>query len=172
MPYHQRRRSMRRSSPRAVVRSFKKIINIAPTGRGAGTTVHQILSEGKDSITSGQVTASDTDVPTGSIIKFITIQYAVQNLADATHFQHIALSRFHAGQTLGSPDAIGGSDVRNQTLHQELYGVGWNQNANRTFRFKIPPKYQRVRAGDRWYLTRKGSTAWSDCIQIIYKFYQ
>ncbi len=156
---------------RPIVNSFKKVINIAPASVTAGVNVHSI-SLGKDDISGKQTTAIDSEVPTGAVIKFIEIQHALANLAAAGAHIHVAVQRIHASQSIVNPDVVGGNDQRNQVFIQRLYQVGQNQSDSKVYRFKIPKKFQRVRAGDSWQFVWKNTNTVSSALQAIYKFYR
>ncbi len=121
---------------------------------------------------AGQTSATDADVPTGSIIKFIQIQFSAMNTAIAPAFLHLSVQLLHSGQTQVDPRLVGGNPQRNQVFHQDMFGIGANQNSNRTIRFKIPKKFQRVREGDKWIFNRTADVTWGDVMQVIYKFYR
>ncbi len=157
--------------PRQVIQSFKKVLNIAPASVTAGTNV-VALSLGTDSVAAGQTTTTDNAVPTGSIIKFFEIQHALGNLASTACFIHMAIELLHDGQSLVSPNVIGGNKRRNQVFHQALYQVGLDQSNTRTYKFKVPKKYQRVREGDAWQFIWLNSETVSSAVQVIFKFYR
>lgn len=158
--------------PRSVVQSFKKVINEAPTSRPAATTIGRTASVGTDSVAAGQTSATDTAVPTGSVIKYIEFHYSFVNLVNVASFMHLCIQLLHSGQTAVAPNVVGGSPQRNQVFWQAQRCLGQTQNGNMVIRFKIPPKYQRVREGDSWQLTRTCDTVFSDSCQLIYKFYR
>ncbi len=172
MPRHYRRQAMRSRAPRPIINSFKKVINIAPTSQSSGSTIITTMSLGEDSIAGGQTSAIDPGVPTGSIIKYFEIQYACMNLVQISLYMHIAIQHLRATQLKVTPNVVGGNPQRNQVFYQKLHVMGQSQNNNFTFRFKIPKKYQRVREGDTWLFTRIADQVYSDCVQIIYKFYR
>ncbi len=170
MPF--RRRMSRRSGIRPVIQLFKKVLNIAPASRAGGATIVHPLSLGVDSVAAGQTGPTDTGVPTGSIIKYIEIHYMCTNLVAISHFQSVTIQRIHAGQSVIAPLAVGGDDQRNQVHHQIMFSVGKEQNSIHVFRFKVPGKFQRVRAGDSWQMVVSGSAAYADAVLVIYKFYR
>ncbi len=169
MPRFNRRR---RSSIKTVIQSFKKVINVAPTSRLAATTIGDNITVGTDSVAAGQTGPTDAAVPTGSVLKFIEIQFTVGNLVLVNDFVHWALGLYHSGQTPPSPIVIGGSPLRNQIHRQGMFTVGQQQNSTHVIKFKIPPRFQRVREGDFWQFTRNYSAVSTDALQIIYKFYR
>ncbi len=165
-------RSRRRSSPRTVVQSYKKVLNFAPASLGAGKEDH-LLVDGKDSTTSGQTGPTDANVPTGSIITSILIQQSYSNLAATARYINTSVQMLLGGQanTVAST-AVGGNDQRNQVFHQELFNVGEAQNANRSYLFKVPKKYQRLREGMKWLFTYNADGTHTRSVQVIYKFYR
>lgn len=162
----------RRSGVRPVIQSFKKVLFVAPASRAAATSLNQVLTEGEDSIAAGQTGATDAGVPTGSMIKYIEIQYAVTNLVAIASHMTLSIQRTHSGQAPIVSNAIGGSPQRNQVHLMKMYNIGQNQNSNHTIRFKVPAKYQRVREGDKWQINRVCDTVFTDAILVIYKFYR
>lgn len=170
MPYRRRRRAMR--STGNVIQSFKKVLNYAPASRAAAVKLDAPLVIGVDSIAAGQTSATDADVPTGSVVKFIEIQYATTNLVAIASHMHISIQHLRSGQSTIVPNAIGGNPQRNQVHFQMLYSMGKEQNQNKVLRFKIPKKFQRVREGDQWMFTRIPDTIITDATQVVYKFYR
>ncbi len=163
---------MCRSQPRAVIQSFKKILNFAPSSHGAGTKVDAVLSLGTDSVAAGQTGATDAAVPTGSIITEFIIQFGVANLAAVSCFQHISVQRLDTTQVTIAPNVTGGSPQRNQVMFMGMRSIGEGQNMNWELRYKVPKKYQRVREGSFWVFTTLATVATTDSIQVIYKFYR
>ncbi len=170
MPY---RRRMRRSvRPRAVIQSYKKVLNFAPTSIAAGGNNTYILVTGEDSVAAGQTSATDNGVPTGAVVKYIEIQFSAVNLVSVASFMHIAIQHLRSGQSIVGPNATGGDPQRNQVHHLDMYTLGANQNNNRRFRFKIPAKFQRVRDGDVWVFVTTCDSIHTAGAQVIYKFYR
>ncbi len=170
MPRRFRTRSRIRMAP--VIQSYKKVLNFAPISRVSGTTFSDNMSLGVDSVPAGQTSVTDPNVPTGSVIKFIEIQWALGNVSGGNNFFHVAIEQVHTGQGSLAPDVVGGDPQRNQIFYQSLFQIGTDQNGSRTYRFKVPKKFQRVRDGDSWRFVRKGSATFTESIQIIYKFYR
>lgn len=168
------RRSSRRTGRRLgnVVQSFKKVINAAPASVAASTSVNYIASTGTDSVAAGQTSPTDSNVPTGSVIKYIEFQFAIQNLVNVAAFCWLTVQRLETGQTPVNPQVVGGDPLRNQVLHQELFSVGQNQNVNRVVRFKVPPRFQRVKDGSTWRVRLQSDQISTQAMQIIYKFYR
>ncbi len=166
MPRHYRGRSM---AP--VIQSMKYVVDYAPASQPVAKLDFPI-STGTDLVPAGQSSPAVTIVPTGSVIKFIEIHYAVVNLASTAAFMYVSIQRLHSGQTSVDPRTIGGSAQRNQCHFQALYVVGEQQNTTRNFRFKVPKKFQRVREGDIWQLVTYCTGVTSQAVQMIYKFYR
>lgn len=155
-----------------VIQSFKKVINVAPASRLSSTDIENNMSVGTDSVAAGQVGPIDAAVPTGSVIKYFEIQWAMGNLSGGSLFMHVAIQLIHQGQVIVSPNVVGGNAQRNQVFFQTFFQIGTEQNGSRIFRFKVPKKFQRVREGDVWKFVRQGSEVYADGLQIIYKFYR
>lgn len=168
MPY----RRGRRRTVRAPVQSFKKVINIAPASVGAAANNVTVIATGVDSVAAGQTSAIDSNVPTGSIIKYIEVHFNAQNLVNVAAFMHIAFQYLENGQSVVSPNVVGGSPQRNQVLRQDMFSVGQNQNVNRVYRFMIPKKFQRVREGRSWRFVSQCDQISTQVTQCIYKFYR
>lgn len=165
-------RRRRSHMPRNVVQSFKKVINHAPASIAAATRTNYNASTGTDSVAAGQTSATDTAVPTGSVIKYIEFQYSVTNLVGIASHHWISVQLTHSGQTPINPDVIGGNPNRNQVHYQLMYNVGQDQNSNHIVKFKVPKRFQRVREGDIWRLVTISDTITTQACQIIYKFYR
>ncbi len=157
--------------PRQVVQSYKKVLNIIPTSRVAQQN-NEVLVIGVDSVAAGQTSNIDPNVPTGAIIKYIEVQLAVINLSPSAAFINTAFQYKLDGQSVADPIAIGGDARRNQVLHQSMFGIGADQNNTRTYRLKIPKKFQRLREGMQWVFVFRNSETISVALQVIYKFYR
>lgn len=156
---------------RPVIQSFKKVINSAPVSQAAGSRTI-VFTAGVDSVAAGQTGPTDGNVPTGSIIKSILIQISLAQIVGGAIFAHYSIQRTHSGQVTIASNIIGGSPQRNQVHHQEMQSIGQDQNWNRSFLFKIPKAYQRVREGDSWNLEITTSGTIVQAFQFIYKFYR
>ncbi len=156
---------------RPVIQSFKKVLNMAVASFTAGFQ-SEFLAIGVDSVAAGQTTATDHQVPTGSIIKYIEIQLVVANLAAAAGFIDATIQYRLAGQVFINPRFIGGSNQRNQVLKQSLFSVGEGQNSTHVIKFKVPKKFQRIREGMEWALVWGNGSSVTREIQVIYKFYR
>ncbi len=168
--YHRGSRGFRRrSTPRPIVHTFKKVLNFLPASFAAGFT-NEPFALGKDSQTLEQVTNIDGDIPTGAILKYFEIQFALANLVEAACFINCTIQYKLAGQSFIDPDAVGGNNQRNQVLHQDLFSVGGFQNSTHKFKFKVPKKFQRMRENMEWSLVWSTTASINRMSQIIYKF--
>ncbi len=166
------RGSRRRSGGiRAVIQSYKKVINFAPASFGAGFN-SQFIATGVDSVAAGQTGATDVNVPTGSIIKYFEVQFCVSNSVATACYVNCSVQYALSGQGFVNPDSVGGAGQRNQVLHQDLFTVGNQQNSTHKFKFKVPKKFQRLREGMSWALTWSNNVTVNNKTQIIYKFYR
>ncbi len=159
-------------SPRNVIQSYKKVINIAPASVAAGVANPTNIVVGVDSVAAGQTSATDANCPTGCLVKFIEMQFTISNLVAVTMNVHYAVEYILSGQAFVNPNVIGGSPIRNQVLKQGLFMVGKEQNSNHVIRFKIPSKFQRLREGMAWKLIVQADQVSSQTGQHIYKFYR
>ncbi len=162
------RGSRRRSMPRAINKTYKKVLNFANASFSPGTE-NVFLVRGQDSVAIGQVSATDGNVPTGSVVKFIEVQFAVHNSVETPCFVNCTLQYKLQSQSTINPDTVGGDAQRNQVLHQDLFAVGALQNSTHKFKFKIPKRYQRVRELMDWVLVWSNTATVNRQIQIIYK---
>lgn len=165
---HYSRGSRRGSSPRPMIRTYKKVLNFAEASFAAGTR-GETLVVGVDGIAMGQTSATDANVPTGSRIKFIEVQMPVTNAVDQTAYINCLLQYTVSGQSAQDPDAVGGSNTRNQVLHQELFSVGFNQNSTHKFKLRIPKMFQRLKEAQSWILSWSNSNTVNRRLQVIYK---
>ncbi len=164
-------RGSRRRTISPVTQSFKKVLNEAPASVSAGTNVFTLVN-GVDSIPAGQTTVTDAQVPTGSQVRFIEIQHAVGNLAESAAFVHVAIEMILADQSVIPANTVGGSNKRNQVFLQAMFQMGHDQSNSRTYKFKIPRKYWRIREGMTWQFIWTNDATVSSAIQAIYKFYR
>lgn len=165
------RGSRRRSGARPVIQSYKKILNFLEVGVSAGNNIEQVIT-GTDSATSGQTSATDAVVPTGSIVKFIEVQFAVNNSVAVPAYITCSLQYKLGGQSFIDPSIAGGSNQRNQIMHMDLFSIGQDQNSTHKFKFKIPKGFQRLREGMAWALVWNNSVTVNRRILVIYKFYR
>ncbi len=149
-------------------RTYKKVLDFAPVANGAGKINHLLVS-GADSLALGQTGVTDGIVPTGSKVKGILVNFMASNIVGGSVFQYISMQMLLPSQGTVDPRTVGGSSQRNQVFFQDAYSIGINQNANRKFYFKIPPKYQRMREGMQWYLVSNGTNTVTNAMQVIYK---
>ncbi len=172
MPRFRSYRGSRRQVMRAPVQSFKKIINIAPASVAASVSTNFVASTGEDSIAAGQTSAIDDGVPTGAVIKYIEFQFSIANLVNIAAFCWLTVQRLDSGQTAINPQVVGGNPIRNQVMLQQMFMVGQSQNVNRTIRYKVPSKFQRVKDGSTWRIRVQCDQISTQACQIIYKFYR
>jgi len=172
MPRHYSRVMGRRNGMRPVIQSFKKVLDFAPASRTV-TTTHQFnLVVGVDSVAAGQTTVSDANVPTGAMVKFIEVQYAISQLVSQAAYFWTTIQIRHAGQSVVSGRTVGGNAQRNQVFHQTHIVIGKDQNSNHVYKWKVPKGQQRVREGDTWQFTIESDVVHNSSIQAIYKFYR
>ncbi len=155
-------------SPRPFVKTFKKVIFFINASFGVGFT-NDFLATGTDGIAPNQTTATDVTVPTGSRIRFFEVQFAANNPVATPIYINCTLQYILVGQGGADPNTIGGNPQRNQVLHMDMFSVGFDQNSNHKFKFKIPPKFQRIREGMSWVLTWHTSGTVNRQMQCIYK---
>ncbi len=115
---------------------------------------------------------SDSTIPTGSLLKYFEIQHSVVNVVSAITSMVVSIQLVHAGQSAIDPRVAGGNPQRNQVFFIKSFMAGENQQNDLVLKFKVPPKFQRVREGDVWTYTYINDVAISDQVLIIYKFYQ
>lgn len=160
-----------RRSPRSVVQSYKKVINLAPASVAAGITA-QDMAVGVDSVAAGQTSAIDANVPTGCIIKEFVIQFSCANLVSVATFCWFTVQYLLSGQGNANPQIVGGHAQRNQVMFQTLRNIGKDQNFNIQLRIKVPKKFQRMREGMRWRAVWDIDQIHTEAMQVIYKFYR
>ncbi len=165
------RGSRRRSGPRPVVQSQKVVLNFLDASFSAGFSTEQ-LAVGVDAVAAGQTSVTDANIPTGSMLKFIEVQFAVNNAAATAAYVTCSLQYKLVGQSFIDPSVVGGSKQRNQVLHMDLFSVGQNQNSTHKFKFKIPKGFQRIREGMSWGLTWNNSQTVNRRALVIYKYYR
>lgn len=156
---------------RAVIQSYKKVLNFAPVSQAAGSR-NINLANGVDSVAAGQTGPTDDDVPTGCIIKSFNIDVSLAQIVGGAIFAHYSIQKLHTSQPSVASNVVGGNPTRNQVHRQYMKSIGENQNFNQTIRFKIPPKFQRMREGDIWLLEITTSGTVVQAFQCIYKFYR
>ncbi len=154
-----------------VIQSYKKVINVAPASYTAGAN-NIFAITGVDAVAAGQTSATDVNVPTGAIVKYIEFQQTIINLSPSAAFIHVAIQYRENAQASVNANVVGGNPQRNQVLHQTLFGIGEDQNNARVYRFKVPKKFQRIREGRSWILAWQTSETVSMAAQVIYKFYR
>ncbi len=173
MPYRSFRGSRRRSMPRQVVQSFKKVMNDAAVSSAGGSTKQFTLAVGTDGVVVGQSSAVDPNVPTGCLIKAFRLQVGFQNLAAAAAANiHVSIMKLHSEQTNVVPNLVGGNSRRNQVFYQALKMIADGTAINMDMLFKVPKRFQRMREGDVWRFLWLNSDTVSYVGQCIYKFYR
>lgn len=168
MRHYGYRGSRRRSGPRPMIKTYKKIINFASASFSAGFQ-QEVIATGVDSIALGQTSAGDVNVPTGSRISGFEFQFAVSNVVLTPCFLNCSIQYVLNNQVAQDPDLLGGNPQRNQVLHQDLFTVGEGQNSTHKFKIKIPQKFQRIREGMSWLMVWSNSATVNRTTQIIYK---
>ncbi len=162
-----------RMAPRAIVRTYKKVLNFAPASHAAGLKVNFDVVVGVDNLSVGSTGVTDATVPTGSIVDYIEIQYGVVNLAAVACYIHISMQSRLSGQSATiAPNLIGGNPQRNQVHHQEMRSLGQNQNATFVYKWRVPKHLRRIREGSVFSWVILGTTAVTDSCQVIYKLKQ
>ncbi len=164
-------RGFRSRGTRPIIKTYKKVINVVPASYAAGFS-NIIFAVGKDSITMGQTSNTDGDVPTGSIIEYVEVQFCAVNLVAAACFINFSLQYTLSGQNPIDPSIIGGSPQRNQVLNQGLLCGGLAQNIKLVKKYKLPKKFQRLREGMKWTFNWDTSATVSAAAQLIYKVKQ
>ncbi len=162
------RGSRRRSGPRPIVKTYKKVLNFSEASFAAGNRSEKLI-EGKDSTAIGQTSGVDADIPTGARVKYFLIQMPITNAVNQTAYINCSIQYTLDGQTFADPDAIGGNTRRNQVLHQSLFSVGFNQNSTHTFKQKVPRQLQRIKEGMIWRLVWSNSNTVNRRLQVIYR---
>ncbi len=162
------RGSRRRSGPRPFVKTFKKVLNTGQVSVTSGLNT-EVLALGVDTIAPSQTTVNDPNVPTGTRIQYFEIQFVAVNLTAGACFINCSVQYLLSTQAVLDPNLAGGHPQRNQILHMEMFSAGPDQNSNHKFRFKVPPKYQRMREGMQWVLAWNNSATCTRIVQTIYK---
>ncbi len=160
-------RGSRRRSMRPVINTYKQVQLHAPASVPAGKVAYT-LSIGVDNYTGPG--ATNSEVPTGARIESITILGAVVNLVAIAAFNALTIQNLHTSQATVDPLAVGGNAQRNQVHKTSYKMIGQNQNSNVSFVFRVPPKFQRVREGDKWMLVLNVNQITTQSFYVIYKF--
>ncbi len=168
--FHSRgfRGSRRGRGPKPFTKTYKKIINSGQASVTSGKN-NETLAVGTDAIAPGQSTVTDPAVPTGSRIRYFEVQFVIVNLTAGAAFTNCTLQYVLTGQGSVDPNLAGGHAQRNQILHMDMFSAGPDQNSNHKFRFKVPPKFQRIREGMQWLLVWNCSATVTRIVQTIYK---
>ncbi len=159
---------MGRRSSRPRGRTYKKVLNFLEATFAAGSR-QEIIASGVDGVAIGQTTNTDPNVPTGCKIKYIEVQFSASNVTAGADFLNCAFQYVYAGQSFVTPDAVGGNAQRNQVINQQLFSIGTDQNSTHVFRYKIPPRFQRMREGQVWLFTWGNTASTGRVMQVIYK---
>ncbi len=165
-------RGGRRNGMRPVIQSMKYVVEEAPAALAAAANNDLVISTGEDAVAAGQSSVVDTGLPTGSIIKAINIDFAIQNLVLIAGFYWLSIQLVRANQAIISPRAVGGNPQRNQVFFQAMRSIGQQQNGNFHKLFKIPGRFQRVRDGDEWHLVVQSDVITTQAAEFVYKFYR
>ncbi len=150
-----------------MIKTYKKVINYAPTTVGASTQQYAMVT-GIDSVAMGQVSGTDTTVPTGVKISRITVQFPIANLLASALIVHVAVQYTLGGQSPINANVVGGNAQRNQVIHQFVRSFGQFQNGSISYSFKVPRQFQRVKEGMIWHFTVTSSASATQTAQIIY----
>ncbi len=176
VPYRRGRRRMRRMAP--IIQSFRQIFDKGITL--AGSVVDNTGICITDDTT--EIGALNTNVPTGSKVFRIRVTLIAQGASgsDSGNFQwYLAKSR--DGQLFTSypaPNAMGNDKLRNQIFHSEFGAFGTQDGMYYKFDrwIKIPKIYQRMRAGDSFFIKTNSTSAGTVNYVIThhhdYKIYQ
>ncbi len=165
-----RNRRRRSSAPRAVIQSYKQISVDGPASRASATNILHTIVSGVDNYTGPG--GAFNNVPTGAVVKFITILATFTNLVSISSLLHFNVQLRRSGISAVTPGAVGGSPNRNTVIHTDMKFIGQNQNTNIRISLKIPPIFQRVREGDTWIIVYRADTVFASATQAIYKFYR
>ncbi len=156
---------------KSIVKSYKKVLNIIPSSYGVGFNTTTI-AKGVDGASADQTSNTDGNVPTGSVLKYIEIQFACVNLAAAAAIINTSIQYVLPGQNALDPITVGGDNKRSQVLHLDMFASGDSQSVNRQYKFKIPKRFQRLSEGMSWTFSFRNSGTVTASMQMIYKFYQ
>jgi len=165
-----RRRNSRSFGARPVIQSYKQVTVDGPASRAAATTIIHNVAIGVDNYTGP--TATNNEVPTGAVIKFVTVMLAFTNLVSVSSLLHLNFICLRAGAAGVTPGVVGGDPNRNTVIHTMMKFLGQDQNSNFVLGIKIPPIYQRIREGDIWRIVYRTDTVFASATQAIYKFYR
>ncbi len=155
---------------RPVIQSYKQVKFQAEASITAGTQNNITMAVGVDSYSGPS--AANNEIPTGAMLKSLSIQVPIHNLVNIASNVTVALQHNRSGQGNIGVTAVGGNPQRNN-IHKTVYrAVGQNQNTNINMSFKIPRQFWRIREGDVWTLSILCSTISNQSAYIIYKFYR
>ncbi len=158
-----------------IVKSFKHIIDVSGSSTDVNTTIP--LSTGIDVVAD-----PNNEAPTGSQINGIYISLFVIGASGAPLNGPIDwyLAKSRSGQNVATafptPGATGGSNVRNQILHEEKGLSGSGDGTPMVFKgvIAIPKSMRRVREGDFYFILLKSATGDTNsfCCKAIYKHFE
>ncbi len=124
-------------------------------------------------------TGATTECQVGSkILAFFLSIHIMNDATQAAGSTDWFLAKRHGGQVytdFPSPEATGGSVVRNQIFHEEKALPGGTSGPGMHFQgvIKVPRGQQRVREGDIWFISViDQSQAGKFCLKAIYKWYK
>ncbi len=169
--FHGGRGRRRRPSMQPVIRSYKKIIDLVSASYTTGFSNFP-MALGTDSVSAGQTSGVDVAVPTGCILKYIELKFVINNAVAAPIFINTSTMMVLAGQSAIDPRAVGGVGSRNQVIHQDLFGIGQDQNFTRTMKIRIPKRFQRMKEVMSWVFSWSTDGSVQFAAKAIYKFYQ
>ncbi len=128
----------------------------------------------------GATKITGKEVPVGA--KIFSVELWVNYVAGSTITGNFKwyLGKSRSGQSITTDfplpafTAIGLSGFRNQIFHQETALVGTEDAGPYKFhrRIKLPPPFQRFRAGDNLFIVTQADTAGLQSVAILYKYYQ
>ncbi len=139
-------------------RTYKKVINFAPSSVGASTQQY-LMVVGQDGISPGQTSATDPAVPTGAKISKIVVQFPIGNLLASSLVIHVAVQYILSGQTAINANVVGGNPQRNQVIHQFVKSIGQFQNGSIGYVIRIPKRFQRLKESMQWMYTVTSSAS-------------
>ncbi len=153
----------------APIQSFKQITVDGPASRAAATVISHEILVGVDNYTGP---TTNKEVPTGAKVNSILIFNTFSNLVSISALLHYNVQILRSGQTGVTPGSVGGDSQRNQVIHTDMKFLGKEQNTNWQIRLKIPPMYQRIREGDKWFISYQVDAVFAAATQALYKFYR
>lgn len=151
-----------------VQQTYKKVLNFLQVGTAIQTI--DLIAQGIDNTTMGQTAITDANVPTGSHIKAIRVQYSVGNVGATVIEVGVAFQFRLAGQgSVVPPLAVGGNNQRNQVLKQWHFNLAPNEHRNIDQLIKIPKRFWRMKENMKWELVKDSNASRTESGQYIYK---